>query len=177
MKPQPRSPRVLLRIGVVLLVALALAPAVEFWDIEACRYDGGAWDRLEQTCVRDRAYEVEPSAYPTWVFAIAVAASIGTLLTACASVRALLARRWTSARVLSGYALVTSLGVFLVAMALAISAGMSKLEGPDSNATRLGRSISQFMNATAGSDFAFLIAFASGLIAAIQKWRAQRRRD
>jgi hypothetical protein len=160
--------------AVFLLVGLAVATTQEFWNVDGCLDSGGAWDRPSMTCVRDGSVRVIPLAYPTWVFAIVAAVSIGILLTASASFWAVLMRRWASARQLSTLSVVASVGVFLGSMVLAINVALD-LEVRESKATRLACAISEFMNASSGIYLGFMIAFVARLIAAIQQWRTRAK--
>lgn len=164
-------------VGVVLAFPAAYAIAVlslDFLRVDTCLDLGGSWDREAEACIHE-GISIR-AAYPTWVYGAFGAMSIIVFLTACASLVAVCMRRWETARRLGGRSFATGLGIVVASLVLAtMPAVTSGVSGPESKASRLGKTIAEFMNSTVGVYPGVLIGGATWAAATAAKWRRRRR--
>jgi hypothetical protein len=166
-----RLQRIAILIAMGLLAYLLAAASRDFWRVDACLDSGGSWDRRAESCVRDGVTSTVPAAYPSWVFLAFGTISVVILMNACVSAVATFMRRWADARRLGGWSFLAGIGVFVVTMVLATIPSTLGVPGPESKAMRLAKTISEFMNSTAGIYPAVVIGGTAWIAGALGQWR------
>ena len=168
--------RVMKIVGLAVAAAAAYMIAVlslDFLRVDTCLDLGGSWDREAEACLHE-GISIR-SAYPTWIYGLTGATSIVVFVAACASLVAACMRRWDLARRIGGRSFVAGLVTLIAAIALATAAVTSGEVGPESKATRLGKTISDFMNATVGVYPGVVVGAATWSAATVALWRRRRR--